>query len=125
MSDGELKRFPGGSVQIGNGDLQDAYEASFSLKRNVKLQHTLRASPAGKTIGNHECTGTIALYVPEEGPERDLIQMAIDGDDVAIRYKAPGQTAVFEGAIDAADLALKAGEATDLKINVIGRLQTV
>ncbi len=125
MADSELVDYPGGQVQLGNGDLQHATGAKFAWKNNAKLQHTLRKNAAGITIGNHECTGGIETIIPAEGPEREFLQKAIRGERVQIRYKAPGLTAVFEGVIDAGDLDMATGEAVKLNINVLGSLSIV
>lgn len=123
MADDELKIYPGGQISFGGGgDLQDATSASFDVKNNSKLVHTLRLSPAGVQKGVLEATGTIDLVVSEDGPEREYVAKAMSGEKVSALYKFALLDVSFNGVIDGVSGELKTGEASTMKVTLVGKI---
>lgn len=96
MSD-DFKVYPKARVAFGVGDLVQAINVKTNLKNNAKLQHTLKRSPSGVTMGPKEGELSFDAICDEDGFERDYLKAVDKGTIVQLRVKFPGETMTFTG----------------------------
>lgn len=95
--DTDILTYPRARVALDNGDLVDVTNVKLDSTNNAKLVHTLRRSPAGVVLGNHETTVSMDVAVSEEGLEREYLDMVRTGTVKQVRLKVPGKTLTVEG----------------------------
>jgi hypothetical protein len=122
MAESDIKSYPRGAVSLGNGDLIQVTNLSWSQTNNASLKHTLAQSPSGKVLGNREVTGSFTSIIDEDGPERDYFVRVDSGEEVNMRLKLPGGiTKNFVGLLNTLDGSIPLDDAVEFTVNFMGR----
>ena len=117
MAESDIKSYPRGAVSLGNGDLIQVTNLSWSQTNNASLKHTLAQSPSGKVLGNKEVTGSFTSIIDEDGPERDYFVRVDSGEEVNMRFKLPGGiTKNFVGLLNTLDGSIPLDDAVEFTV---------
>lgn len=113
--------YPKGQIALGNGDLFDVTNVRHKVTRNATMIHTLRQQEAGTRLGPRETVVSFDALVNKDGPERNYLEMLMQGTVQQLRIKIPGETINVTGVVSERSLEIALDDAIKYSIEFIGR----
>lgn len=86
----ETKVYPLAYLSMGNGDLMQVTDFTYTIDNKGKQVHTQRREGAGVVKGKSESEVTFNFAVDEDGVEHDYVRLVQRGTIKQIRVKCPG-----------------------------------
>lgn len=123
MSDTELLFFPRGQIGIDGGNPQQITDFNSAFANGAKLKHTLRANPAGITLGQKTLSFDFNIIIDEDGEEIDWDRKVDTGESTTLVCKKPGGvTKVLIGVISEASEKFSIDDGVARAIKGIGKV---